>query len=446
MPGRLAECRTESRPLSGRSGRKIGRVRPILLASLLFLAASVAGGESTSDLDRVEELVARLASPVHIERVDARVRLTALGESIHPLLERLAHETLEPEIARAIAEITRSARSLRLVVRKAPDRLILGSDLIVEVALENRSELTYVIAFHSPQAPELVSFHLHAAPEDAAKEDTVVPIQIDGKSPGSITLTPGKTLSLSLRLGGIDNPALGSGPSLLQLVLRVDALWARDPPTPTKGRGRNDRKDWSSVELGLKSGPFTVTWVARPYQELERLLASGTEKERDSAARELHVRDGEEILRLLRRWAKDPLLRLAAVRRLGAAGEERDFDLIRKAANDREIRIKLAAIEALGNFRSASARRQLMLHVDDVGVRTAAIRALSKHKHHATVQCYIRLLKNNVSGGAWVAIVQDTLEAWTGLRVPSRYNEVVSFEKWWEENRSRWIQEQVIGK
>jgi hypothetical protein len=400
---------------------------------LLLLILALARAQEPPDAERIEELVERLASPEYVVRLDARLRLIALGESIHPRLDEIADQTRHPDIRWTLRQITKSSRTLRLVAIDAPDRLVLGSDLVVDVSLENRSELTYVLTFGNQGAHDSAAFRLRAGTNPAE-----IPMRFLPATPASITIEPGKSHALELRVVGTALPGAGSGPVPHRIALEVDALRAEPGP--------DEKRDWSSVRLELETREFEIVWIARPIAELERLLDSKDEAERDSAIRELHVRDGVEVRNLLRRRVEDPDLKLATVRRLGAAGLERDFPLIRKAADDPEIRIKLAALEALGNFRLAAARTQLILHVDDVGVRTTAIRALTRHKHHATVECFIRLLKNNLGGGAWVAVVQDTLEEWTGLRVPNRYSEVVAFEKWWIENRSRWIQEQVIGK
>ena len=75
-----------------------------------------------------------------------------------------------------------------------------------------------------------------------------------------------------------------------------------------------------------------------------------------------------------------------------------------------------------------------------------AIRALRGHKHVATVECYVKLLRSGRLSSASVQSIRLALLEWTGLAVDQRKSEIDAFAGWWEANRKGWAEENAAAK
>lgn len=396
------------------------RALPLLLLALPAAAA---------DREEVEALVRQLGAPTFRERSDASLRLARMGDGILPLLAEIPAD--DPEVRRRLHGFLRKTQQLRLRVVAAPESHAIGGPLVLEVHLVNETEDSY-------------SIPLARRPDEGAGTWSVFAVTLDGRerplSPDQVEilsevdrwniLEPGGRLRVALRLEGEETGLRRPGETEIAVALVTDNLVRRYGHSV-----RPEEIHQETLSRRIPADPCRVVAVGRTPAALEAALAGGDPKERASALAEAALRDDPLILPLLRRQAGDPDLRLAAIRRLGAAALEEDLGLlVRAATGDPQRDVRLAAVEALGGFRQAQARSRLILLAHDEELRVAAVRALRRHRHPATVRCFIDLLRNNYRDASWVKEVQDALWEWTEKRVSNDPGEIEAFERWWNEH------------
>jgi HEAT repeat protein len=400
----------------------------------LLLSAAVAAAQDDSDLARqVDELVRELGAPTAEARMLASYRLAAFGERVKPLLERV--ESDDPEIRRAIRCLTRSGGKVLLeLLPRREGVLPIGAALTLEVRIVNHTEQTYRFLPEAARQGEAGPFRVRVGGR------TLAPVgfdQVDWGEDGVVTVLPGASRLFRLRLGGASSPL--RRPALYDVSVVFDGKVQH-------GYGAIDDESAETEPLFRETAAIQVHVLGRKAEDLEKALGSDNAREREAAAKELALRDDEAIVPILRRHAGEPLLRLAAVRRLGALGAAEDFDLVFEATRDEDADVRRAAVLGLGKHPSAKSRSRLLLLVSDQELQAEAITALRGHKHPATVERYLKLLRAGGCPEESVKTIRRTLREWTGLTVDQRPSEIRAFEAWWEENAARWAQENASGK
>jgi len=204
--------------------------------------------------------------------------------------------------------------------------------------------------------------------------------------------------------------------------------------------------DWTATDLRIVSDPVVIHVLGRRPEELEQALRSGDAALREAAVLELSLREDAAIAPLLRRHAREPALRLAAVRHLAKLGAAEDFELVMAATRDEDADVRRAAVLGLGSYPSAKARRRLGALVWDHELQAEAIKALRGHRHAATIDLFVGLLTAGNCGRESVQEIQAALYEWTGLLVDNRVAEVEAFKAWWEANRADWARAHASGR
>ena len=400
---------------------------------VLLLAATFAAAEDDKEFARVVDgFVRDLGAPEAQVRAFARFRLAAYGDKARPLLERV--ESDDPEVRRSIRYLTRAKGTETLELLPRPDAtLAIGAALVLDVRVINNTEQT-----------------LQLLPDAARQQGEMSPFRIrfDGKTPASVRLDqvdwgdnvvilPGTSRRFRITLPG-GSSALRR-PALHEVSVVFDGTVAR-------GYGTVDPDAVDTGPLHLESAPIQVHVLGRKIEELEKALASDNAREKEAAAKELGMRDDDAVVPILRRHARERPLRLAAIRRLGAAGAEEDFAVIFEATVDENADVRRAAVLGLGAYPTQKARSRLLKLASDRELQSEAIQALRGHKNVATVDCYLSLLSSGGCSPANIRVIRTTILEWTGIAVDERPQEIKAFRGWWEANRARWGQENARGK
>lgn len=398
-----------------------------------LLLASLGAADEAQD---VRGLVERLGSPRYEERQAAYARLAAYGDRIFPLLKEIV--TDDPHVRCRLRALTRAARKLSLILGSTTAPLPIGSPVALKVRLVNDTEDTY----HLPAtqgsgggAGTLSSFWVLVSGRERRflRPDEVEWETVIGRIP---VVRPGEVMRVSIRLEGAHTPLLAPGP--VRIAAGFHNSTAQRWPSPQPG----EKVNADAVRVSLKAAPVIVTAYGRTPAALERALK--TPKGRASAVAELSVRRDAAILPLLRRHSQDRELRLAAIRRLGANGDEQDFELIYRSTRSPDAEVRKAAVLALGHYVGRkTSRRRLVALAQDRELGEPAIRALTKHKHPVTVELFIRILRKGYADRGIEKVIRDAIYDWTGMHVSHRRSEVESFERWWTRNRERWIRDNV---
>ncbi|MFI5403644.1 MAG: HEAT repeat domain-containing protein [Planctomycetota bacterium] len=400
---------------------------------LVFLLAA-AGAVAEEDLDlarRVDELVRELGAPTAEARTLARFRLASYGEKVRPMLESVVSD--DPEVRRSIRQLTRTAGTLLLELLPPPEvALKIGAPLTLDVQVVNNTDQKVQLLPEAARQGAKGPFRIRVGGK------TLVALgfdQVNWGGEGAATILPGASRRFRLSLDGNSSPL--RRPALYDISAVFDGQVAF---------GYGDVEPDASENRVLESAPVQIHVLGRKAEELERALDSENAREREAAARELSLRDDDAVVPVLRRRAKEPLLRLAAIRRLGAVGAAEDFDVIFAATRDENADVRRAAVIGLSKYRTTKARSRLLLLASDQELQGEAIRALKGHKHHATVECYIKLLSAGHCTPESIKQIRATLYEWTGQVVDERASEIRDFRTWWEEHRVRWAEENASGK
>jgi hypothetical protein len=265
----------------------------------------------------------------------------------------------------------------------------------------------------------------------------LLPDQVEwaaGQDPVPV-LRPGQSLRVKIILTGEASPL--RRPGAIRVRVGYESVAQRWPGMPFN----IDRKVRAeNVPLKLVSDPIEVHGMGRKPADLEKALRGKDMRARMLAVAELALREDDAVLPVLRRNAEDPSLRLAAIERLGAKAEERDFALVYQATRDPDKFVRAAAVRALANYPQRKARAKLVALSYDHELRGEAIRALRRHKHPATIDLYVRILRLRTADRVSIEIMCATIREWTGMPVTDRAAEIRAFERWWAKNRRAWTQ------
>jgi hypothetical protein len=405
-------------------------------ALALLLLVTLCRADEAQDVRR---LVERLGAPTCPERQAAYARLAAYGDRIFPLLRDLS--PLDPDVRRQLRALTRAARKLSLILGATTQPLPIGSAVVLKVRLVNDTDYTFRVPA-TRGAPRgggtLSSFWVLVSGRERRilRPDEVEWDASTGPVPDA---KPGDVLRVTIRLDGEHTPLRRPGPVTISVGIESNTARRWESPQP------GDESAADAVRIALKAPPVTVTAHARTPAELQKALR--TPKRRASAVAELSVRDDAAVLPLLRRHARDRDLRLAAIRRLGANGDDQDYDLIYESTRSPDAEVRRVAVLALGNYvGEKTARRRLITLADDHELAGQAIQALTKHKHPVTIDLFIRILRKGYADRGNEKAICDAIYDWTSMPVSHRRSEVRQFERWWSDNRERWIRDNVSGK
>jgi hypothetical protein len=394
----------------------------------LLLAAAFAAAQDDAELERaVEELIRELGSPVTGARQLARARLAAYGERIRPLLARVSSD--DPEVRRALRGLVRSSDRVELeLVPPGPQRI--GAPLVLHVRIVNNTDQTHALLPPPARQGDYGPFYVRVGEKELTRIHKDLIAWDKGGELGPL-IRPGETLDVTLRMGDGRSPL--TRPAITGIVVGFDG-------TARRGYGElsNEESDGEDFNLVLESAAVEVHVLGRRPEELEKALRSDDAKERENAIAELSLRDDEAIIPALRRLARERPVRLAAVRRLGALGAAQDFDLILAATRDEDADVRRAAVLGLAKHPTPTARRRLTALAQDHELQAEAIRALRGHKHPATIDVYLQLLRLSSCPRESVRQIQAALFDWTGLAVDDRPSEIKAFQAWWEANRGPW--------
>ncbi|MGH7163581.1 MAG: HEAT repeat domain-containing protein, partial [Planctomycetota bacterium] len=333
-----------------------------------------------------------------------------------------------------VQSILRGLRSTRLALLP-PGKHSLGAPLALEFTLENDTEDDVVFQF-AGGAPTQSTFvlRLHTEPPS---EIQLMPDEVELLTPldEQGIVAAGAMLRCRLLLRGPRSPV--TRPGDYRVSLRYVGAVAR---AQAGAWVDFELQEWTSA---MESNAVTVEARGRRVEELEAAMAAGSREARESAVAEIEVRDDAELLPILRKHGSRPgaPLRLAAVRRLGAAGRTEDLPFVLAAMDDPDADVRAAAISALGGFAGDEARRTLMGLIADDRHLDVAVAALKGHKHPASVACLVSLVKRRPRDEPWVGVALGVLYDWTGILVRNRPAEIEAFERWWAQNQRRWIEE-----
>ena len=408
-----------------------------LLLIVLLLAPLAAAGEKEEDEKKFRELVRRLGAPSYDERQTAFAHLAARSEKISDRLRKISAD--DPEARRLLRELTRAARHLRLVLGAPTQPLAIGTPLVLKVRIINDTDDTYFLPVtHTPDRRgtlSSLSISFGGKTRIYLKPDQVEWSTAMGAEP---IIRPGEFMQATVRLADEHTPLRRPG------ELQVSVGYNNRTTQRWRGPQRLEQQDAEPARVVLRTPPLTVTAFGRKAAELEKALAD--RKKRAGAIAELSVREDAAVLPLLRKFADDRQLRLAAVQRLGANGAEEDFPLLYKATRDPEANVRKAAVLGLANYRTSEARRRLVALAQDQEHKAHAIKALMQHKHPSTINLFIRIMRNRSEDRTVVADIQRALYEWTNISVPDKRSEVLAFERWWVKNRDRWTRENTSDK
>jgi hypothetical protein len=405
----------------------------VRFAFVVCLLAAICG--AADDEQRVHALVEQLSSPSGARRRTAYDRLARMGEKIVPILQKI--DVDDPDVRRLLRQLTRSARKVRLVVVAPPARHRLGApfELVIEIVNETEDTWLFPLARTMGRFGKTFSaFGLRVGDVDPVH---LSPDQVEPAAdlPNPPVLRPGHRMRFTIRLPGAAAPL--RRPGKIEFTVFYDHRNAQqwrgwpDPPVPEQAE---------AVRQLLKVPPFTIEASGSTAQELGAALAGGG-KARTAALAELELRTDAAVVPVLRRNAKDKDLRLVAVRRLGAAAKDEDFKLVYDATRDSNRAVRRAAVEALGNYPRRKARARLigLVQDQDYELTPFAVKALRKHKHPVTIDCFIVVMRGGDE--RLVREIADILWDWTGKPVSNRRSEIERFAAWWLRNRAEWTRE-----
>jgi HEAT repeat protein len=406
-------------------------VRAILLLAL-WAPLALAQGEQ-----ELRELIDLLGSKDPLARAEAARRIAALGADVLPKLRAIS--TDDPEVARALRALMRRQQKIRLALTAPKQPHSLGSDLRLRVEVVNDTEETLLVPLvrGSPAGKGTWSAFLIDTGADRRFYLRPDQVELEAGAPNPLILFPGDGFFAKLVLAGESSPLRTPG--------RHEIAVAFLPPQLQRRVGT--KTEHAGVKgVRLEIARITIDARGRKPAELGAALGSDDKKARFGAIAELAVREDPAVLPLLRKHGEDPDLALIAVRRLGAVADEQDLEFVRAATRHRLLQVRRAAVTALGNYRQDKARRRLALLLHERDLTTHVVRALTRHKHPATIDCFLSLLRQNYREGEWVQPVIDALYDWTGIVVRNRRGEIAAFDQWWRENRQRWIEGKFTRK
>jgi len=405
--------------------------------AVFLLLASLAAGD---DVD-VPRLLRMLDSDVLEDRDWASRRLRDMGEAVIPALK--AFRPTSPESARRVRSLLRNSLTLRLDLQMRAQHP-LGATITLDVRLINNTYDTYIVPLvrQSKSGHGTLSTFLYALKD--GKRRTLTPDKIEWEDQGdnAVQLFPGKALRARITLDRDECPIREPG----RYEFRAAFFCRQMQRLPGGGAPHAGVDVLEVMRADFVSRTCIVIAKGSTPAQLETALRGADAPKRALAIAEISVRKDAPILGILRHHADDPDIRLSAIRRLGAAAQLQDLDLIRKATADPQPTVRNAAVLALANFQHRKARSKLIALTWELELRTAAVRALTKHKHPATIDCFVRLLRQNFHEGAWVPPLLHALYDWTDRLVPNRASEIAAFERWWRKNRDTWTRKNLTRK
>jgi hypothetical protein len=404
----------------------------VRLGLALILAAALAAAEEDKELARtVEALVKALGSPSTATRSLARYRLASYGDRIRPLLERV--ESRDPEVRRSIRMLTRPVGRLEIeLLPHAGGPLAVGAPLTLDVRIINNLEQAVTLLPDVARQGTTGPFRIRVG-----RRLVSIPFdQVNWGTDGPAPILPGAARRFRLTLPG--GSAALRRPGLYDVSVAFDGLVGL-------GYGPTEEEGVPTGRKQMETGSVQVHVAGRKAEDLEADLRSDDARKRDAAVAELSMRDDDAVVPILRRHALERPLRLAAVRRLAAIGAAEDFDLIYDATRDESLDVKRAAVLGLGKYGTFKARSRLGALADDPDLQTEAIRALQGHKHHSTIERYMRLLQPGKCSRENADAIRRTIFEWTGKSVDQRASELLAFRRWWETNREQWAEENNVS-
>ena len=399
--------------------------------AFLLVAALAAAEDDAAVAQAVEALVRDLGAKGPDVRALARFRLAAYGEKIRPLLERVVSD--DPEVRRSLRCLMRSGGKVQIeLLPPATTALQIGAPLVLDVRIVNNSEQD-ILLLPPEERQKACPFRIRVGNRD------LPPLGFDEVNWGDderVTILAGATRKFRLTLEGMTSPL--RRPALHEVSVVFQGNIGR-------GYGTTDE---DSIEIGplvLETAAVRIHVLGRKAEELEKALGGDDARQREAAAAELGLREDDAVVPILRRHARERLLRLAAIRRLGAIGAPEDFDLVFEATRDENADVRKAAVLGLGKYTGVKARAKLLVLASDAELQAEAIRALRGHKHPATIDRFVAILEK---GGQKDSIpqIRAALLEWTGLTVDARPSEVRAFKVWWQANRAQWAEKNASGK
>jgi hypothetical protein len=392
---------------------------------LILLAAALAVAEDDAQLARsVEALVRDLGSPSTEKRMRARFQLSQYGEKVRTLLEQV--ESDDPEVRRTLRLILHVPGTTEMeILSRFEKPLPIGAPLEIDVRILNNTEQTLALLPQVARQGVSGPFHLRINGKN------LVPVGFDQVDWGDEVpqIRPGTSHRFRLSLGRESSPL--RRPALYDISVVFQGAVAR-----SYGIAQEDDPD--TAPLALETAPVRIHVTGRKVEELEKALSSEDARERESAVAELSAREDEAVTPLLRRHVREQPLRLAAVRQIGALGDKDDLKLILDATSDEDARVRHAAVQALANYAGFKALFRLKQLASDRELQSDAIRALAAHKHHATIDIYLKLLESGGCSGRDTDFIASTLTKWTEIPVDTRASELAFFRGWWEKNARDW--------
>jgi hypothetical protein len=395
---------------------------------------------------KVRALVEQLGSGSGDRRRAARERLSRMGEEIVPLLQRIAAD--DPDVRRALRQLTRSARRVRVVLPDPPATQRLGQPLVLAVDIYNETEDTWYLPLTRTVGRFGKTYSSFALDVEDGDTELLTPDQVEPAAdvPNPAIVAPGQRLRFTIRLQGAASPLRRPGRATLTVLFEHPAAWfwfGRRPPQT----GLERAKVSANVQRVLiKAEPLEIEAKGSAPAALEAALRGGDAEARAAALAEIELRDDAKLVPLLRRHAGDKDLRLTAVRRLGEAAAPEDFRLVYDAARDPDPEVRKAAVLALGNYPGRKARSRLIGFVQDRDAEFTryAVQALRKHKHPVTIDCFIVVMRR--ADERLMKQIADVIWDWTGKPISNRRSEVERFAEWWVRNRAAWARENLPRK
>ncbi|MHC4953134.1 MAG: HEAT repeat domain-containing protein [Planctomycetota bacterium] len=400
----------------------------VALLALMPISARAQDPADSLSYDEVQEIAALVeelgASSIH-DRLHAQKLLGAYGRRAVPLLRALNPE--DPEVRMRIRALLKQFERIELTARLTSAHHALGAPVLIVLKLTNHTRNSYLL----PISRNLLTpFRVTISGKGRFLKTDEVTFSPEQKH-AVVTIAPGASLIARAAIGPEDLPRRRAG------SYEVIATYASRQVL----RLANSKSEGMTVEgdpdpLNLAAPPLKLDLYTRTPAQLDAALADPRQRQR--ALVELRFRDDEDILPLLRRHARDPDIRLHAIRRLGTHRDVSDLDLIRAATKDRSAAVRVAATLALANFHVPKARRTLRGLAGDAELGLHAVKALTQHKHPRTIDTYVLLLRSKYREGPAVPIIQKALEEWTDKTVKNSPTEIAAFERWWRANRAEW--------
>ncbi|MHC4224019.1 MAG: HEAT repeat domain-containing protein [Planctomycetota bacterium] len=405
---------------------------------LLLILAAPAIAQDEEAKEESDRLARLLSSRDADDRAEALWQIIELGDQAIPILRAIT--TRDPEVIRALRVLVRRAQRIRLVLLRPEPVLALGQPLLLDVEMVNDTEEYYRVPVvrRSGQGKGTLSTFMISTGARMPIYLTPDEVSLSPQAPHPLVLRPGDAVRFSLRLEGDRLPFRRPG----AYEVGVEYV-ASDFSRVRWWNGRRGRavKDVESRTAHYWTDRVTLEAKGRSPKELEAALAN--KRSRASAVAELTVREDDAVLPLLRKHIEDEDLRLIALRELGVRGEEKDFELVRAATEKGPMRVRQAAVVALGGFDLPAARRRLRALVGERGLEEVAVRGLARRKDATTIACFIRILKRPYRQDPRAQVAKRALQDWTGIPIKNRASEIAAFERWWIEHREQWIRENV---